>query len=285
MLYDSGSGEYFFIWIEHKTKALGAIFTYGGNVYPNAVSNISLFKQLLRNAVNNSIPVSKKIDDVWEKIKGFGGDKLIAKKIIFCYYSNDYLPIFKTEHLELFCTKLEIQYEDLSLEKYGVIYSELTVGQKFELLNGLLLNEWKTYLPTIDKNAYCAYLYESNEYRTASKSIKRDGTIPLNKIGLLYSPKYEQEVLYLFAKLHRDIGFPYINTIQVAFPDIVAQDNNRNTVRIELEVLSSDFILHKHDKNECEYIVCWENDIVSEDLVNFPEIIPLKDYLEEYSIK
>ena len=93
------------MWVEHRTRNLGAIFTYGGRVYPNAVKQIDKFKELLKVLVDDSKSIAKKIDAPWENIKFFGGDKLIIKKILFLYYPDDVIPVFKTKHLEDFVNK------------------------------------------------------------------------------------------------------------------------------------------------------------------------------------
>jgi hypothetical protein len=81
---------------------------------------------------------SAKIDASWEDIKRFGGDKTVAKKIIFCYYPEEVLPIFKTEHLEHFATKLKLDFKKEAHDDYSKSYDVLSVGQKFELLNSIL---------------------------------------------------------------------------------------------------------------------------------------------------
>lgn len=280
-LYTVGSDDYFFLWIEHKTRRVGAIFTYGGKTYPNAVEKLPLFKNLLRIVVDDSKDTQSKIDADWGQIRGFGGDRLIAKKILFCYYPEVILPIFKTDHLELFAKKLEIDYESQAFEKLGKTYANLSVGEKFQLLNGLLIDYKNQYLENIDQITFAHALYQNAETQKAYSATARAVPKPLSRLGLLFTPKYEQEVLYLFCVFHKDIGFPYVQIIREAFPDVTAIDNDRNSVKIELEVLASDFISHKHDASACDYIVCWENDLV-EIPSPFPKILPLKDFVSEY---
>jgi len=279
-IYNVGSDDYFFLWVEHKTKKLGAIFTYGGRTYPNALLKIDLFKNLLKITVDDTKDIQTKIDADWDQIKGFGGDRLIAKKILFCYYSDSVLPIFKTEHLELFADTLDLDYKSESINRKGKkVYENLSIGEKYELLNDLILQFKNEHLPDIDNYVFTRALYKTidipkiNRYPAESR--------PLNKLGLLFSPQYEQEVVYLFSNFHKELGFPYINSIQTSFPDVSAIDSDRKTVTIELEVYASGFLEHNHEKSGCDYIVCWENDIVDvpED---FPEIISLKEFIEEF---
>ena len=277
-LYNPGGDDYFFLWIEFKTKKLGAIFTYGGLFYPNAVEKLDKFKQLLKLIVKDDIPISKKIDADWEEIKGFGGDKLIAKKILFCYYNDKLLPIFRTTHMESFCSYLKINYEKKSLEEYGKPYNNLTVGEKYELLMKLLNEFRERNLPQFDNILFARFLYFAYKPQKAA-TIKRESET-LYKLGILFSPSTEKEVVYLFSKFHKELGFPYIVKLREEFPDIIAIDENRNIVRIEIEVFASDFINHKHNAKECDFIVCWENDLIDVPDV-FPEIISLKDVIEE----
>jgi hypothetical protein len=47
-------------------------------------------------------------------------------------------------------------------------------------------------------------------------------------------------------------------------------------------VHASDFLVHGHDKKSCDYIVCWESDLEEDDAKNLPEIIAIKDNIEEF---
>ncbi|MEM2695770.1 MAG: hypothetical protein QXU09_02410 [Thermoproteota archaeon] len=279
-IYNPGSDDYFFLWMEHKTRNLGAIFTYGGNIYPNAIERIDQFKQLLKVLVDESKTIKEKIDYDCG-IKGFGGDKLIAKKILYCYFSNELLPIFKTDDLERFCRKLNIDFERDATITYNKPYEDLTVGKKYELLNKALLGFKNQHFQDLDNPLFTRLLYEAfpNEERT--KTVQTKPFQPLYKIGLLFEPQTEQEVVYLFSRLHRELGFPYIIKFQESFPDIVVLDENRELKRIEIEKFASDFINHKHPPEECDFIICWENDL-TEIPEEFPQIISLKDYISEY---
>jgi len=280
-IYHPGSNDYFFLWIEHKTRSLGAIFAYGGKVYPNAVEKIEQFKQLLEVLVDENKTIREKIDYDCG-IRGFGGDKLIAKKILYCYFNEAIIPIFKTEDLEHFCKKLNINYEIEATKLYGKPYKNLTTGEKYELLNGLLMEFKRQYFPTLDNPLFTRLLYET--FPRTPKEQEEERTIParpLQKFGLLFEPQTEQEVVYLFSQLHRELDFPYIIKFQKDFPDVIVLDKNREPKKIEIEKFASDFIAHRHPPEECDFIVCWENDL-TEIPEKFPQIIPLKDYILEY---
>jgi hypothetical protein len=61
-IYNPGSDDYFFLWIEHKTRSLGAIFVYGGKVYPNVVEKIDQFKQLLKVLVDDKKTIRENVE-------------------------------------------------------------------------------------------------------------------------------------------------------------------------------------------------------------------------------
>lgn len=101
----------------------------------------------------------------------------------------------------------------------------------------------------------------------------------INFRSLLHAPVNELGVVYLFGILSNDLGF-VIESIQSGFPDCEAKrrlKNNRwQSIRIEFEYKSSNFIEHKHDITKCDLIICWEHD-----WNNCPlEVISLKEYLQ-----
>jgi len=279
-IYNPGSDDYFFLWIEHKTRNLGAIFVYSAKAYENAAERIDQFKQLLRVLIDEDKMIREKIDYDCD-IKGFGGDKLIAKKILYCYYSDELLPIFKTEDLKRFCEELSINYEREATIAYNKPYEDLTVGEKYELLNKALLKFKNQHLPELDNPLFTKLLYEVFPSEEKTKTTQTTPFQPLYKSGLLFEPQTEQEVVYLFSQLHRELGFPYIIKFQESFPDVIVLDGNRELKRIEIEKFASDFINHKHPPEECDFIICWENDL-TEIPEEFPQIISLKDYISEY---
>lgn len=103
----------------------------------------------------------------------------------------------------------------------------------------------------------------------------------LKKAGLLESPRSGYAVITSRGLDVLKEKLPEINVKYLEkFPDITAMDKDRNIVRMEIEVSASDFINHKHDAKGCDFIVCWENDLV--DIADdFPEIISLKDFVDE----
>lgn len=288
-VYNPG-GEYFFDWIEHKLKALGHLSIGSAKVWENARNNTETLKELLKVIVNDSLSISEKIDSHWEDIKGFGGDRHIAKKILFCYYPDKTIPAYKTEDLEELAEVLGLEYQEKSREKYKEEYDVLSVGQKFELFNDLFFyfKNLHPRLKNLDNAMFGAFLYNSfPTSRIIDKQNNKSGPKrkfkPFSSFGLVSEPKYEQEVVFLFSKFHIKLGFPIITKIAPAFPDAEALDEKGKYKKIEFEVLSSDFIGHKHNPKECDYIICWEDDLTEEQKKRkeLPQVISLKEELGE----
>lgn len=120
----------------------------------------------------------------------------------------------------------------------------------------------------------------SKKYETASaveeKTISDRLGPAFGTIDLLFEPVDEMGVVYLFAKHHRELGFPFIVKMRRKYPDVIAIDNKGEKAQIELEYRSSGF---NHDSKGCEYIVCWIDDLEENMKKNLPKIIDLKKQL------
>jgi len=84
---------------------------------------------------------------------------------------------------------------------------------------------------------------------------------PIMMEELATAPTNEAGVLFLFGALAKKLGFMILH-VQTEFPDIEALrcvGEKWKRVRIELEYESKNFLLHRHDANGCELIVCWVN--------------------------
>ena len=85
---------------------------------------------------------------------------------------------------------------------------------------------------------------------------------PINFEGLIYGPLNENGVIFLFSKIHEQLGIK-IEAVQASFPDAKGRRKTSKgweDIWIEFEYKSSQFKVHKHDPNECDIIVCWEHD-------------------------
>lgn len=279
-IYQKGNYNTFLYYIEFGLKDLGRIRVGNAFYAENARDNPDKFINLLKVVVKDDLSVSDKIDAEWEKIKWFGGDKNIAKKVVYCYYPDDLLPIFSTNHLEQFCNQLNVDYGKLSFELFSKSFQMLSVGKKFEVLQKALLSYKSSHgdLKRWSNALFAKFLYENlTPEKITPPQFKLNK--PLSSIGILFEPEYEQEVVYLFSIFHRDMGFPYIIKLRNEFPDAIVMDSNRDTKKIEFEVFASSFISHGHNKSGCDYIVCWDNDLENTD--GLPEIITLKSFIEE----
>lgn len=118
--------------------------------------------------------------------------------------------------------------------------------------------------------------YEIRYERSAKISDKIG--VAFENIDLLFEPIDEMGLMYLFARHHKAIGFPYIIKIRSKFPDVIAIDDSGERVNVELEYKSSNFKMHGHNPSDCEYCVCWEHDW--KDAPPKLRIISLKDKLK-----
>ena len=107
---------------------------------------------------------------------------------------------------------------------------------------------------------------------------KRKKGDPINFRGLSYGPINESGVVFLFGMVFRDLGF-LVERIRSPFPDCEAKacTNEQKKLRIEFEFQSRNFKHHGHDAEECDLIVCWED--------NWPEapleVLELKKVIGE----
>lgn len=267
-LYKKG-GDYFFKWIQWGLSTLGRIGIGSDRAFLSACEKLTDFKELLRIAVDPTKSLSEKIDAPWGRISGMGGDENIPKKIIACY-DDRVLPVFKTEHMKYFYSQI--------VGPLPSNYDSFSLGRQYEFLTQGLIKEKQNHQDTKDwENAYfMRFLYEMHappeDKATWGRTVEAQ---PLSSIGLLFSPQAHEEMLFLFAKLHDKVGFPYVTQVQTAYPDIYVLDINREIKKIEIEVLASQF---DHDPKGCDVIVCWENDLETAP-EDWPEIIQLKDYM------
>ena len=141
-IYKPGEKVSFLNYIEHKLQPLGHISLGSDRPWRSAREDSGTFRELLRTVVDEQKTLADKIDDAkWESLKGWGADKHYAKKIIFCYFPEDTLPVFKTAQLEGLVGTLSggDQYKSKAT-KYGKSYDDLSVGQKYEILTATFMD-------------------------------------------------------------------------------------------------------------------------------------------------
>ncbi|MCL5677881.1 MAG: hypothetical protein M1442_01245 [Candidatus Thermoplasmatota archaeon] len=158
-LYDRGADDRFFDWLTERTDMVGQLSGYEKVIFSEAVRRFDFLKVLLTVLVSDKRSVSFKIDQNWGVIPGFGGDKLIAKKLIAIYYPEGVIPVFRTEDLEQFSIQLGIPFKNSALLRYRKDYSLLSVGQRFELLNSGLMEFKAAYLEKMTNTQLASFLY------------------------------------------------------------------------------------------------------------------------------
>lgn len=143
---------------------------------------------------------------------------------------------------------------------------------------------WKHYIHQLSKedyeiikNAILSRRYEM-AIETEEKTISERLGPAFGTIDLLFEPVDEMGVVYLFAKHHREIGFPFIVKLRSKYPDVIAIDTKGERKLIELEFRASSF---NHDPKDCDYIVCWIDDLDEEIKKKLPQIIDLRKALSD----
>ena len=85
---------------------------------------------------------------------------------------------------------------------------------------------------------------------------------PMMSSPLAFAPINEMAVVFLFGAVARQLGF-VVTRLQPEFPDCEALrwvDRDRwQLKRIEFEYESRNFMLHAHDVQGCDIIVCWKH--------------------------
>jgi len=79
------------------------------------------------------------------------------------------------------------------------------------------------------------------------------------------------------------MSYPELSEEEVADLVNFIVERTKELERIEIEKFASDFKRHGHPPEECDFIICWENDLTETEIPEeFPQIISLKDYILEY---
>lgn len=279
-LYEPGTPHTFLDYLEFKLKPLGAITVWSDLPWRNARENIEQFKDLVRIAVDESKTLAEKIDAPWESIPRWGSDKHFAKKLIFLYFPERTVQIFNTNHMEHFIEALRLNEEKeiISKNKFNKLYENLTVGQKYEILTEILLKtKEKTSLKDANITIFSQAFYEvfppPDIIHPPAKI-----TEPLSAVRMLFSPVNELGIVALFSMYHVELGFPYILKIKPGFPDAEVIDAKGYIKKVEFELFSSNFKDHKHNPEECDIIICWEDNMDENDSIRKKvKIIALKE--------
>jgi hypothetical protein len=147
----------FFQFIEDIFKSSGYNPASSQNIYRNARLQLSSFKNLLRTAVDNRKTLAQKVDASWEKIGGIGTDKVLAKKIIYCFNceNQQVLPIVNNQHLRYFVS--HVVDGGIGQTRY------FSLGQEYEYYTGELLKakNSSSITQTWDNMYFSRFLYDN----------------------------------------------------------------------------------------------------------------------------
>jgi len=275
-VYEKGSRDSLFYWVEYGTSNVGRITVYGASIFENARAKLSELKRLLKIAADDSLSLHEKIDAPWDTFRGFGGDRHIAKKIVTFLYPDKVLPVFRTAHFEHFASGLGQDPNRATKQLFNKDYENSSVGEKFEALNHLI-SKWRDdSAPGIDNIAVKRFLY--HEFTPPSAETVTDQVGTLGSTGLLFEPENELGVVSIFSMYHQELGFPFIVKIQNGFPDATVISDEADTVIIEFEHKASNFLQHGHPADGCDLVVCWENDYPQG---IGPEVLALKEKIKD----
>lgn len=173
-IYNKGHSSFLY-YIEFGLSDFGALRVGNADYAINARNNIDLFKELLKMAVNDSFSIAKKVDAPWEEIPRFGSDKNIAKKIIYCFNPDKVVPTYSTKHLEHFANLIDPNFKSNN-NKFDKSYDDLTVGEKFEYLNDIILDFKNNVLNIEIENVFFMY-FMYDQYHPDNKDLNLEKRI------------------------------------------------------------------------------------------------------------
>jgi hypothetical protein len=146
--------------------------------------------------------------------------------------------------------------------------------QQTRFLETTIRNKWPV-------NEFKKYIQLSGKLPAKSPFEPQFGEA-LNFPGLRRAPVNELGVVFLFGLVSQQLGFD-VEAVHSAFTDCSAKrlvDRKRNRwkqVKIEFEYSSSNFLLHKHQNEHCDLIVCWIHDWLECPI----EVVALKDVIHK----
>ena len=166
----------FFLFIENFLKSLSYSTKISSNVYRNTRLQIKEFKKLMRKVVDDRATLAEKIDAPWEHIGGFGQNKTLIRKIIFCFNieKGTVLPIFSNQHMRHFVNSI------LDFPSFPTKHS--STGQEYQQYTTELLKAKSSFSLTQTWNNlyFTRFLYKSYappDIYSASKQAQRKSNI------------------------------------------------------------------------------------------------------------
>lgn len=74
-----------------------------------------------------------------------------------------------------------------------------------------------------------------------------------------FVPTNEMGIVFMFGAIIDRIGWQ-MAYMDGRYPDAVAVNRDKQSVKVEFEYQASSFVAHGHDPQYCDLVVCWEND-------------------------
>ena len=78
----------------------------------------------------------------------------------------------------------------------------------------------------------------------------------------IYDKITEQFVREVLFALREELGYEVLSS-RTEFPDFILKRDDR-IIRAEVELYASNFYFHKHPEEECDMIICFQNDLEKE---------------------
>jgi hypothetical protein len=156
------------------------------------------------------------------------------------------------------------------LSKYSVGPLLTRFGGWTEVPGGLLQyvrekgleEEWEDVVAMIEAHEN-SNRCEAKRSNTANGRSKKDRPVygyPLIPAGLLHAPTNEIGVVYLFGVMTNQLGM-VVTRLQTEFPDCEVmrevETGRWQRLNAEFEYESRNFLLHQHDPDKCDMIICW----------------------------
>jgi Homing endonuclease associated repeat len=122
--------------------------------------------------------------------------------------------------------------------------------------------EWQDVLGMIQARELPAPAPERAPWRARLMKGKPVYGSPLNPAALTHAPTNEMGVVYLFGVLAGELGF-MVTRMQKEFPDcetmLQVEPDQWQRLHVEFEYESRNFLVHQHDAEACDLIVCWRH--------------------------
>jgi hypothetical protein len=108
-----------------------------------------------------------------------------------------------------------------------------------------------------------------------------------------WEPKGEPDVYLAFGRLAEFTKYTYCCAASVEVlekfginiipkPDaILIEEGTDRYIVAEFEKTASDFLTHKHNKEDIDLLICWLNDLTEAEKLEAPEVLSLKELLNE----